>query len=33
MSRILIALGGNALGNSPQDQLKIAKESARQLLI
>ncbi|NLV88362.1 MAG: carbamate kinase [Tissierellia bacterium] len=32
MSRILIALGGNALGNSPQDQLKIAKESARPIV-
>lgn len=32
MSRILIALGGNALGNSPQDQLKIAKESAKPIV-
>ncbi|NLK43203.1 MAG: carbamate kinase, partial [Tissierellia bacterium] len=32
MSRILIALGGNALGNDPQDQLKIAKESAKPIV-
>ncbi len=32
MSRILIALGGNALGDSPQDQLKIAKESAKPIV-
>lgn len=28
MSRIMLALGGNALGSSPQEQLKIVKESA-----
>lgn len=32
MSRILIALGGNALGNNPQEQLKIAKESAKPIV-
>lgn len=28
MSRILIALGGNALGNTPDEQIKIVKETA-----
>lgn len=28
MSKIIIALGGNALGNSPQEQLELVKETA-----
>ncbi|PUU94583.1 carbamate kinase [Halanaerobium sp.] len=32
MSRIMLALGGNALGNGPQEQLQIVKESARSVV-
>ncbi|NLV89539.1 MAG: carbamate kinase [Tissierellia bacterium] len=32
MSRILIALGGNALGDNPQEQLKIARKSAKPIV-
>ncbi len=31
MSRIVVALGGNALGNSPKEQLEIVKETAKSL--
>ena len=29
MSRIVIALGGNALGNTPYEQLKLVTETAK----
>ena len=32
MSRIMLALGGNALGSSPQEQLEIVKKSARSVV-
>ena len=32
MSRIVIALGGNALGNTPEEQLKLVKKTARQIV-
>lgn len=32
MSRILIALGGNALGNGPKEQLEIVKETAKPIV-
>lgn len=32
MSRIVVALGGNALGNSPQEQLEIVKNTAESLV-
>ena len=32
MSRIVVALGGNALGNSPQEQLEIVKNTADSLV-
>lgn len=32
MSRIVVALGGNALGNSPQEQLEIVKNTANSLV-
>ncbi len=32
MSRIVVALGGNALGNSASEQLKLVKETARPLV-
>lgn len=32
MSRIVVALGGNALGNSPQEQLKLVKNTADALV-
>ena len=32
MSRIVIALGGNALGNSPSEQLKIVKNTAKNIM-
>ncbi|MBU5436954.1 carbamate kinase [Tissierella sp. MSJ-40] len=32
MSRILIALGGNALGETPKEQLQIAKETAKPIV-
>ena len=32
MSRILIALGGNALGNSPQEQQEMIEKSAPSLV-
>ena len=32
MSRIVVALGGNALGNTPQEQLEIVKETAKSLV-
>ncbi len=32
MSRIVVALGGNALGNSPTSQLEIVKETAKPLV-
>ena len=28
MSKVMIALGGNALGNTPQEQLELVKETA-----
>ena len=30
--RMVIALGGNALGNTPQEQLKLVKETAKQIV-
>ena len=32
MSRILIALGGNALGDGPKEQLEIVKETAKPIV-
>ena len=32
MSRIVIALGGNALGDSPQKQKEIVKETAKYIV-
>ena len=32
MSKILIALGGNALGNNPQDQLQLVRQSAKPIV-
>lgn len=32
MSKIMIALGGNALGNSPSEQLKLVKETAKPIV-
>lgn len=32
MSRIVIALGGNALGNSPKEQLKLVKETSKPIV-
>jgi len=32
MSKIMIALGGNALGNNPQEQLKLVKETAQPIV-
>ena len=32
MSRIVVALGGNALGNSPKEQLEIVKDTAKSLV-
>lgn len=32
MSRILIALGGNALGDTPKEQLKIVKETSKHIV-
>ncbi len=32
MSKIMIALGGNALGNNPQEQLELVKETARPIV-
>ena len=32
MSRIVVALGGNALGNSPKEQLEIVKETVKSLV-
>ena len=32
MSRIVVALGGNALGNSPKEQLEIVKSTAKNLV-
>jgi len=32
MSRIVVALGGNALGNTPEEQLKIVRETAKNLV-
>ena len=32
MSKIMIALGGNALGNSPKEQLKLVKETAKPIV-
>lgn len=32
MSRILIALGGNALGNNPKEQIEIIKKSAKHIV-
>ena len=30
--KIVIALGGNALGNSPEEQLKLVKETAKSIV-
>ena len=32
MSKIVIALGGNALGNTAQEQLKLASETAKSIV-
>lgn len=32
MSKIMIALGGNALGNNPQEQLQLVKETAKPIV-
>lgn len=32
MSRVLIALGGNALGNSPQEQIELVKQTAKPIV-
>ena len=32
MSKIMIALGGNALGNNPQEQLELVKETAKPIV-
>ena len=32
MSRIVVALGGNALGGTPQEQLNIVKKTARRIV-
>lgn len=32
MKKIMIALGGNALGNSPEEQLKLVKETAKPIV-
>lgn len=32
MSKIMIALGGNALGNSPEEQLKLVKQTAKPIV-
>lgn len=32
MSKIMIALGGNALGNSPDEQIRLVKETARPIV-
>lgn len=32
MSKIMIALGGNALGNNPQEQLALVKETAKPIV-
>ncbi|AKU79305.1 carbamate kinase [Spiroplasma turonicum] len=32
MSRIVVALGGNALGNTPNEQIKIVKETAKSMV-
>ena len=32
MSRIIIALGGNALGSSPSEQLSIVKKTAKRIV-
>lgn len=32
MARIVVALGGNALGNSPKEQIKLVKETARSIV-
>lgn len=32
MSRIMIALGGNALGNSPEEQLRLVKDTAKPIV-
>ena len=32
MSKIVIALGGNALGNTPEEQLKLVKKTAKQIV-
>ncbi|MTI47433.1 carbamate kinase [Sporosalibacterium faouarense] len=32
MSRIMVALGGNALGKTPQEQLKLVKETAKSIV-
>ena len=30
--RIVVALGGNALGNNPQEQLALVKETAKSIV-
>ena len=30
--RIVVALGGNALGNTPEEQLELVKETAKQIV-
>ncbi|EHI65614.1 amino acid kinase domain protein [Streptococcus pseudoporcinus LQ 940-04] len=32
MAKIVVALGGNALGNSPEEQLKLVKGTAKSLV-
>ena len=32
MAKIVVALGGNALGNSPQEQLKLVENTSKSLV-
>ena len=32
MSRVVVALGGNALGTTPEEQLKLVKKTAKQIV-
>ncbi len=32
MAKIVVALGGNALGNSPEEQLRLVKHTAKSLV-
>ena len=32
MAKIVVALGGNALGNSPEEQLKLVENTAKSLI-